>query len=303
MAGLIIGIDVTARFAPQVAAGPNGASTRSASVSAIAAAPAQRLRLFVQRRPGIYGAHGYVLQRGDSVPAADSVQLPGPPLVLTRGVPAEITVVNRLDAPTGVHWHGIELDSYYDGVGGWSGAGTRLAPRVAPNDSFVVRFAPPRAGTFMYHSHAEEVRQISLGLYGAIVVLEPGQAWEPRTDHLVIVGEAMVGGAPYVGVNGATARYPMQLAAGQTHRLRFINILVDNDANVSLLDDAGPVTWRRIAKDGADLPDDARLTGPARVHLGPGETFDVEVAPTPGRYRLQVLSYTNVLIDVRVPRP
>jgi FtsP/CotA-like multicopper oxidase with cupredoxin domain len=46
----------------------------------------------------------------------------GPPIVLTRGQPVEIEVVNRVKDPTAIHWHGIELESYYDGVPGWSGA-------------------------------------------------------------------------------------------------------------------------------------------------------------------------------------
>ena len=48
-----------------------------------------------------------------------------PPIVLTQHQPAEITIVNRLTMPTAVHWHGIELDSYFDGVAGWGGAGGR----------------------------------------------------------------------------------------------------------------------------------------------------------------------------------
>ena len=36
-----------------------------------------------------------------------------------------IMVVNHLTEPTAVHWHGIELESYFDGVAGFSGAGAR----------------------------------------------------------------------------------------------------------------------------------------------------------------------------------
>ena len=53
--------------------------------------------------------------------ATDGPGIPGPLLTLERGRPARITVVNRLDEPTSVHWHGIELESYTDGVPGWSG--------------------------------------------------------------------------------------------------------------------------------------------------------------------------------------
>jgi manganese oxidase len=40
----------------------------------------------------------------------------GPTLVLRRGEPVAITLVNRLSEATSIHWHGMELESYYDGV-------------------------------------------------------------------------------------------------------------------------------------------------------------------------------------------
>ena len=37
-------------------------------------------------------------------------------ILLKRAQPVSITVDNQLPEPTSVHWHGIELESYYDGV-------------------------------------------------------------------------------------------------------------------------------------------------------------------------------------------
>ncbi|AHG90287.1 multicopper oxidase type 3 [Gemmatirosa kalamazoonensis] len=295
MGGLVLGIEV----APRPSAVPAAIAVSSTAPPAPVAP--RRIRLLAQRLPGALGVHGYVVQGGDSAPARDSVRVPGPPIVLTRGEPVEITVVNHLDVKTGVHWHGIELDSYYDGVGGWSGAGAHLAPRIAPNDSFVVRFTPPRAGTFMYHTHNDEVRQLVLGLYGPLVVLEPGQTFDASTDHLVVIGETMSSGRRVVGVNGAAGARPMHLAAGKPHRFRLLNVLIDDDAEVSLVDSANaPLVWRAVAKDGADLPVAQRTERPARLSLGPGETVDVEIVPKPGRYALLVRGYSNVLIDVDV---
>ena len=106
--------------------------------------------------------------------------------MLRRGEPTAVTVHNRLDAATSVHWHGLELESFYDGVAGWSGTAARLAPSIAPGDSCVARFTPPRAGTFIFHSHASEVRQLSLGLFGPLIVLEPGVRWDPDRDRVVV---------------------------------------------------------------------------------------------------------------------
>ncbi|MBV8053430.1 MAG: multicopper oxidase domain-containing protein, partial [Acidobacteriaceae bacterium] len=47
---------------------------------------------------------------------ASAEKVMGPPIVLTRGEPTEITVTNHLAEATTIHWHGLELESYYDGV-------------------------------------------------------------------------------------------------------------------------------------------------------------------------------------------
>ncbi len=80
------------------------------------------INLLIQKRPnGLVGgqtAYGFVLQKGAEVPARDSVVLPAPVLELKRGEPVRIVVKNNLDEPSGVHWHGLEIESYPDGVAG-----------------------------------------------------------------------------------------------------------------------------------------------------------------------------------------
>jgi FtsP/CotA-like multicopper oxidase with cupredoxin domain len=53
-----------------------------------------------------------------------------------------------------------------------------------------VRFNTPRAGTFMYHSHFNEFQQIAAGLYGAIVVVEPGTRYDPDSDRILLFSDA-----------------------------------------------------------------------------------------------------------------
>jgi FtsP/CotA-like multicopper oxidase with cupredoxin domain len=108
------------------------------------------------------------------------VSAPGPALVLTRGEPIAIRVTNRLSEPTSVHWHGIELQSYYDGVAGWTGYQKQVTPMIQPGKSFTVYFNPPRAGTFIYHTPMNDLSQLSSGLYGAIVVLPPGKVFSRK---------------------------------------------------------------------------------------------------------------------------
>jgi hypothetical protein len=84
-------------------------------------------------------------------------------------------VVNQLRQSTSVHWHGMELESYYDGVPGWGARGKELTPVIKPGGSFVVRFTPPRVGAFMYHTHLNDEAQISGGLYGPLIVVESAE--------------------------------------------------------------------------------------------------------------------------------
>jgi len=272
MAGLILGISVAA---PPGWKDPERTSPR-------------RLRLFVQegaRRGRSPRALGFVLQRGATPPAPDSVAIPGAMLVLTRGEPTDISVLNRLREPTAIHWHGIELESYSDGVAGWSGAVRRLAPSVQPGDSFVARLTLPRAGTFMYHTHMNDIEQLTSGLYGPIVVLEPGERFDPARDHVFIGG--WDGRDEDLLINGdSIPRSPLELTAGVAHRFRFINIGPAAGYWPTLRQDTTLMSWRNVAKDGAELPAGRAVLSPARFRIEVGETWDFEWIPRPGEYTL-----------------
>ncbi|HEX2188043.1 MAG TPA: multicopper oxidase domain-containing protein [Longimicrobiaceae bacterium] len=256
--------------------------------------PSRRLRLFVQQAPADSGKparHGYVLQRL-AEPRADSVEVPGSPLVLTRGETTAISVVNRLREPTTVHWHGMELESVFDGVSGWSGTGTSLAPLLAPGDSFTVALTPPRAGTYIYHTHMDEGEQLGAGLYGPLLVLEPGERHDPATDLLFVMGSAVEEDSIRAALNGRSQPPPLELLAGTRYRLRFVNIQAAAAATVELVADSVPLAWRPLAKDGADLPDAQRTEGPARLgRFGVGETYDFEWTPErPVEAELRILT-------------
>jgi len=253
--------------------------------------PAKRLRLFVQSdsAPGDRDRRfAFVLQRG-AEPNPDSVQYPGPVLVLTRGEPTSIEVVNRSGEPTAVHWHGIELESYYDGVAGWSGTPGRTAPAIRPGKRFEARMTPPRAGTFMYHTHMDELRQQFGGLVGALIVLEPGERWDPARDLVILISD----GVPdRVYINGSLAPAPIELEVGRTYRLRIADIAVFRQVlGVRLVRDSTPLAWRPIAKDGFALPAAQATVRPSVVNLPSGETADFELTPDrPGEVALEVWS-------------
>ncbi len=97
-------------------------------------------------------------------------QVHGPTVEAVEGDRVRIYVTNRLPVETTVHWHGLFLPSGMDGVGGLS-----QAP-IPPGETYVYAFPIAQNGTFMYHSHHDEMTQIALGLTGMFVVHERGRA-------------------------------------------------------------------------------------------------------------------------------
>ncbi|HXE89562.1 MAG TPA: multicopper oxidase domain-containing protein [Terriglobales bacterium] len=279
MGGLVLGIDVLPDSGLDAAAATSDKAVR-------------KLRLLIEPRPasGILPVgYGYKLEEQDTeTPGPPPV--PGAPLVLTRGQPVEITVVNRLVDPTAVHWHGMELESYYDGVPGWGGS-RQITPPIAPGGSFVARFTPPRAGTYIYHTHWHDVLQLTGGLYGPLIVLEPGQKFDPETDQVFIIARAGPDESVYpLLLNGSPQPGALALKIGTRYRFRFINIATnDADAVISLRSDGQAVSWRAVGKDGAELPAAQAVVRTAQQNITVGETYDFEYIPQrPGDLTLEV---------------
>jgi FtsP/CotA-like multicopper oxidase with cupredoxin domain len=294
MAGLVLGITVrakpgtTARAQERLAAGANATKSNERAI-----------RLFAQTRPGVFGAnagYAFVAQAGAKAPALDSVTQPSSLLLLKRGEPVRITVVNRIAVPLSVHWHGMELESWYDGVGGFSGMGAAMRAPITPRDSFVVRFTPPRSGTFMFHTHDESGSELASGLYGALLVLDNPSTYDPRTDHVMLLATRGPGDSAIVAVNGRDAPPPLRLQAGVTQRVRFASISSNEKISVSLVKlgekgaaDATVQQWSVRAVDGADIVPSQRGLVPARRTMSAGMTMDVEfVMPSTEGYALRV---------------
>lgn len=260
------------------------------------------LRLFAQKQanrlPGRREAFGFMLQQGDSAPPRDVVQLPGPVLELRRGEPVRIIVTNNLDQPTGVHWHGLEIESFPDGVPGISGIGDRIMPPIAPGESFAAEFTPPRSGTFPYHAHMHEILQIGSGMYGALIVTDTPR--DTTHDHVIVAG----GGGPgafakqinsFVLVNGRVEPRPVHMTVGEPNRIRLVSIHGEEILHFRLGTDSTIAEWQAMAKDGADLPSALQVTGSARAALGPGETADFVFVPARvGRMTLEVFGRSGM---------
>jgi FtsP/CotA-like multicopper oxidase with cupredoxin domain len=240
------------------------------------------------------------------MPPRDKLQIPGPVLELKRGQPVRLIVKNTMDSEfTGVHWHGLEIESYPDGVPNFSGMGTHIMPPIAPGDSFAAEFTPPRSGTFPYHAHLDELRRIGSGMYGAIVVSDTPR--DTTRDHVIVGGGGGVPvfhkvGPAFLLVNGRLVPKAIHMTVGDTNRLRIVSIHSDEVLKFRLGDDSTVARWTPIAKDGADLPVALRRVGPATIEMGPGQTADFLYVPERvGEMTLEVWLVST--IGARVPLP
>jgi CopA family copper-resistance protein len=108
--------------------------------------------------------------------------IPGPALHWREGEDVTINVVNRLDEPTSVHWHGIILPNAMDGVPGLTFDG------IAPGQTFTYRFTVRQNGTYWYHSHSGLQEQS--GVYGPLVIAPAGEEpYRYDRDYVVMLSD------------------------------------------------------------------------------------------------------------------
>lgn len=299
MGGLVMGIHVR---------------PRSVELAARPPVTRRRLRLVAVRDSGFpdsLPSMRFVLEEGGK--RTETRTGFSPTIELSRGVPVAITVVNRLGEPLSVHWHGIEIENYFDGVPGFAGFPGRLAPMIAPRDSFEARLTPPRSGTFIYHSHVDEARHHRAGLAGALIVRD-GPPPARTTEHLFFIKSARGSSGTFpMEINGEVNPDTIVLRVGLRYHFRFINLAVTSpnatvyltsrpDSSLSNLRDTMLMQWRPLAKDGADLPEQDRTRRSAQQIVSIGETYDFEFQPlVRGELRLEVRPLSAGRLFVRVP--
>ena len=111
-------------------------------------------------------------------------QVHGPTIECVEGDRLRIYVTNNLPAATTIHWHAVIVPSGMDGVGGLS------QKAIQPGETYKYEFTIWQHGTFMYHSHHDEMTQIGLGMTGMIVVhpREP-EPQPPDRDFVLLLHE------------------------------------------------------------------------------------------------------------------
>jgi FtsP/CotA-like multicopper oxidase with cupredoxin domain len=210
--------------------------------------------------------------------------VPGPVLRASKGDTIVVKVKNELPEPTIIHWHGIRLESSMDGT-------DSTQRPIQPGEEFEYRFSLPDSGTFWYHSHHNETKQMEKGMYGALIVDDPA---DPVFDgeKIFVIDDMKLNkngsfkkGNPvsnwierHDGREGETLlingkENPVfNIAGGQIERWRFINA---SSARYFYLYFGGK-QFKIIGSDGG-LMQKAEVTD--RVLIVPGERVEIEAGP------------------------
>ncbi|MGO8858801.1 MAG: multicopper oxidase family protein [Steroidobacteraceae bacterium] len=164
-------------------------------------------------------------------------QSPGPTIEVVEGDRVRLFVTNRLAEHTSVHWHGQRLPNGMDGVSGLT------QPPIKPGQTYVYEFAAQRAGTFMYHPHADETTQMAMGMMGFWVThprdprlmpvdrdyvflvnaydIEPG-SYTPKVSTMLDFNLWTFNSRAYPGIDAIVAR------RGERVRIRIGNLTMTN---------------------------------------------------------------------------
>tara|TARA_R100000935_G_scaffold26814_1_gene46834 strand:+ start:31470 stop:33800 length:2331 start_codon:yes stop_codon:yes gene_type:complete len=107
--------------------------------------------------------------------------IPGPVLEFNEGDLAIINVTNKMDEETSVHWHGLILPNFYDGVP------YLTTPPIKPGTTFQYRIPINQSGTYWYHSHT--MLQEQSGVYGSIVIQPKEKTLDYDKDLVVVLSD------------------------------------------------------------------------------------------------------------------
>jgi len=218
-------------------------------------------------------------------------QVHGPTIEAVEGDRVRIYVTNKLPENTSIHWHGLLVPSGMDGVAGLS------QKNIGPGETYKYEFKLRQHGTYMYHSHSDDMTQIALGMMGMFVI-HPRTPTGPRPDRdfvlmssewridvgtrrpnpiemtdfnvLTFNGRAFPGTAPLV------AKY------GDRVRIRFGNLSPMEHHPIHL----HGYYWKVTEIDGLQVPESAQQPGNT-VLVAVGQTRAVEfIADNPGDWAM-----------------
>ena len=225
----------------------------------------------------------------------------GPTIEAVEGDHIRIYVTNKLRAPTTIHWHGLLLPAGMDGVGGLN------QRAIKSGETFVYEFPLKQHGTFMYHSHHDEMTQAAMGMVGMFIIHPRGVPVEdrPHRDFAIMLAEwAIEPGArkpdPNVmsdfNVLTMNARcfpgtQPLIAKRNDRVRIRLGNLSMMDHHPIHLHGYEFPI----VGIDGNDVPKELQQKR-ATVLVAVGETRDIEfIAENPGDWAMHCHMFHHVM--------
>ncbi len=106
--------------------------------------------------------------------------VPGPLVRASVGDELAVTVRNRLDRTTSVHWHGIALRNDMDGA-------SPATPDIVAGSDFTYRFSVPHPGTYWAHPHTG--LDADTGLYFPVIVDDPNEPGSYDAEWVVMLDD------------------------------------------------------------------------------------------------------------------
>jgi len=110
-------------------------------------------------------------------------ELPGPVIRAKVGETLRVKVVNKLEVPSSVHWHGM----HQPGTWRMDGVANVSAPPIPPGAEFVYEFQATPAGTHWYHSHTGV--QYGDGLFGPLIVDEETPPYRYDREEVLLFND------------------------------------------------------------------------------------------------------------------
>jgi FtsP/CotA-like multicopper oxidase with cupredoxin domain len=143
-------------------------------------------------------------------------QWPGPTIRVRQGDRVRATFTNNLKETTGVHFHGVQFDDFFQ-----DGVPFVTQKPIVPGESYTYEFTARNAGSLMYHSHHNATDQVGRGLLGAFIV-EPRENPVTVDREYVWISNDSLGGFTING-HGFPATVPVLAAVGEKVLIRFMN--------------------------------------------------------------------------------
>lgn len=224
----------------------------------------------------------------------------GPTIECVQGDRIRIYVTNRLPEATSIHWHGLIVPNGMDGVGGLN-----QSP-IEPGETFRYEFTVWQHGTFMYHSHHDEMTQMQMGMIG-LLVIHPRipERNPPQRDYAFLLSEwKIVPGTSrpdpnemvefnMLTLNGKAfpGTAPMLAKVGDRVRIRICNLSSMDHHSMHLHGHA----FKVVATDGGRIPEAGQW--PEITVLVPvGSTRTVEfAADNPGDWAFHCHMFHHVM--------